>query len=498
MRGGGRHKDKKSKSEKKQTTNPERPEQKRDGESRSDERPEMITMEEALRRLEENEGYQQIIECASEGSEGEVEQKVQNYLAHIQKVSWMNKEQFEHLESGIWQAVEARRKGRDEEQEERRQAQQGQEQSKQGKQVRFGEEQQLGKKGVENAGEPEVMGRTTEVRTGRGSTGLVRGRDERCWADETNRKGNGGKGEHEGKGGGFGHKGKHPETRERGGRVRMAPNMGAGGSHLQATSDTGKEEKEKKETRVLSWADCNDEEAKENEEEVKEEKETGQREITDERPPGLEEVESEPKTKEEEKHGRVESEQETQEEENRAQEAREEERRAQEAREKEARAQEEQAREERKAQEEREEEREIEAQEGHEEAKEVTTQEKCVEAKKETNSMYEESDVSNRHMAWWRNAWWIRMDSGPHMRTARGRRRIWRSARRAAEQARDNDGVGETQSFAEEAEGETGIRKKCEQGTTGRKESNTLHVVFHSANAATPTAAAATAAMRLQ
>ena len=227
MRGGGKHKDKKSKSEKKQTTNPERPEQKRDGESRSDEGPEMIPMEEALRRLEENERYQQIIECASEGSEGEVQQKVQN-LAHIQKVSWMNKEQFEHLESGAWQAVEARRKGRDEEQEQRRQAEQGQEQSKQGKQVRFGEEQQLGKTEAENAGEPEVMGRTTEVRTGRGSAGLVRGGDERCRADETSRKGkgkgNGGKGEHEGKGGGFGHKGREEE------RVRMAPNMGAGGS----------------------------------------------------------------------------------------------------------------------------------------------------------------------------------------------------------------------------------------------------------------------------
>ena len=31
------------------------------------------------------------------------------------------------------------------------------------------------KTGAENAGEPEVMGRTTEVRTGRGSAGLVRG-----------------------------------------------------------------------------------------------------------------------------------------------------------------------------------------------------------------------------------------------------------------------------------------------------------------------------------
>ena len=43
----------------------------------------------------------------------------------------------------------------------------------------------------------------------------------------------------------------------------------------------------------------------------------------------------------------------------------------------------------------------------------VTTQEKCVEAKKETNSMHEESDVSKRHMTWWKNAWWIRMDGGP-------------------------------------------------------------------------------------
>ena len=133
---------------------------------------------------------------------------------------------------------------------------------------------------------------------------------------------------------------------------------------------------------------------------------------------------------------------------------------------------------------------------GHEGKEEMTTQGECVEDKRETNSMQEEHDVSNRHMTWWRNAWLIRMDSGPHMRTARGRRRIWRAARRAAEQARDNDGVGETQSFAEEAEGKTGRRKKREQGTTERKESNTLHVVFHFTDATTP--AAATAAMRLQ
>ena len=174
MRGGGRHKDKKSKSEKKQTTNPERLEQKRDEEPRSDEGPKMIPMEEVLRQLEESEEYQKKIEYVSEGSEGEVQQKVQDFLACMQ-VSWMIKEQYELLESGVWRAVEARRKRWGEEQEERRQAQQGQEQSKQGKQVRFDEEEELEKTGAENAGEPEVMGRTTEVRTGRGSTGLVRG-----------------------------------------------------------------------------------------------------------------------------------------------------------------------------------------------------------------------------------------------------------------------------------------------------------------------------------
>ena len=93
MRGGGRHKDKRSKSEKKQATNPERPEQKCDEESKSDEGPDMMHMEEALRRLEENEGYQKIIEFVSEGSEEEVQQKVQDYVAGIPKLSWMSKGQ---------------------------------------------------------------------------------------------------------------------------------------------------------------------------------------------------------------------------------------------------------------------------------------------------------------------------------------------------------------------------------------------------------------------
>ena len=177
MRGGGRHKDKKSKTEKKQTTNSERPEQKFDAESKSDEGPEMMPMEEALRRPEGNEGYQKIIEFVSEGSEKEVQQKVQDYVAGIQKLSWMSKEQFEHLEGGVWRAVEARRKGREDEQGQRRQAKQGQnarqDPSKQGKQVRFGDEEQFEETRAESTDEQKATDGLAEVRTGRGNAGLV-------------------------------------------------------------------------------------------------------------------------------------------------------------------------------------------------------------------------------------------------------------------------------------------------------------------------------------
>ena len=87
------------------------------------------------------------------------------------------------------------------------------------------------------------------------------------------------------------------------------------------------------------------------------------------------------------------------EEEMRAEEAQEQ-RRAQEA-------QEQRTREERegkaKAQEERREEvRKVQAQEGHEGKEEMTTQGECVEEKKETNSVQEEHDMSNRHVTWWK------------------------------------------------------------------------------------------------
>ena len=125
----------------------------------------------------------------------------------------------------------------------------------------------------------------------------------------------------------------------------------------------------------------------------------------------------------------------------------------------------------------------VKAQEGH--GGEVKAQE---EQGEDSNSLQEESHVSNRHMTWWHNAWWARVNNGPHLRTARDRRRVWRAATRAAQEVRDT---------GKDAGGE---REKREQGKTERTESNTLHVVFHFPTATTeiPTAAAAAAAVRLQ
>ena len=93
---------------------------------------------------------------------------------------------------------------------------------------------------------------------------------------------------------------------------------------------------------------------------------------------------------------------------------------------------------ERKAQEERRE-REVEAQEGHDGEQEMVTQEKCVGAKE--GSAMQENDVLNRHMTWWRDVWCACMDNIEHLRTVRGRRRVWRVATRALRETRETESV---------------------------------------------------------
>ena len=214
MRGGGKHKDKKSKAEKKQAASAKTPEQKSTDEEESDRK------EAIIRMWEENEAIRKLMDVIPEGSDVEMEQALQSHRTAGREVLGWDQGQADMMECGFRWTVEARRKGRRQQEEEQiRQGRQGQhpgqEESKQDKQVDLGDEEQAR---AESTDEPEVMGRTIEVRTGRGSTGLVRGGDERCRTDETSKgkgKGNGGKGEHEGKGGGFGHSGKQQEMRER-------------------------------------------------------------------------------------------------------------------------------------------------------------------------------------------------------------------------------------------------------------------------------------------
>ena len=110
--------------------------------------------------------------------------------------------------------------------------------------------------------------------------------------------------------------------------------------------------------------------------------------------------------------------------------------------------------------------------------------------------------MSNRHMTWWQNAWWVRVDNRPHMRSAKGRRRTWRAARQAVEQVLDGNWVGETRWEERKRlkKGESG-----EQGQNRKSNEATLHLILHVSqqNATATTAAAAgtaaaVAATRLQ
>ena len=348
LRGGGKHKDKRSKADTKQGMEESGKKDQQVG-SMSDKCQEMTKDQKdaLIQTIERNEGYRRLITTISEAEDWEY--KIQRFGKQLQEKSEIGEERAKVMEWRMRWAVEARKRRRDEEQ--------GQSMG------------QVEDNKAESTDELKMMSRSEEVRTGRGSACLVQRTDEKCLTNEICRKGkgkgNGGKGEH-GRKGGEGNKGtmhvenlvmdedqenmrattseenheedvrkllemvekeemelemmQQEEMEHEEQRGRVAINMGAGGSHTQATSDP---RKKKKETRVLRWADCNDEEGKENEEEVEEEKEAGQRETTEERPPGLEEVESKQEAKKEQEAERKQKQE--QEQERRAQKAREEE-----------------------------------------------------------------------------------------------------------------------------------------------------------------------------
>ena len=140
------------------------------------------------------------MEFWSKGNEDKARQKMEDCISIRQGLLEVDNERANIWKCGMRWAVEPRRKERGEEQEQRRQEEQEQRRQQeqgqtaareQGKQVRFNQEEQLEEKKTEGTDEPEVTGRLAEMRTGRGSAGLVRGREDRCQTDETSRKGKG-------------------------------------------------------------------------------------------------------------------------------------------------------------------------------------------------------------------------------------------------------------------------------------------------------------------
>ena len=112
MRGGGRHKDKKSKVEKKQGMKQEP--RKNDGPAILESEKEAV-----IRMLEETE-YRKIVDDVSGGSDVDMEWKMRHWASKLRE-----RPGADILECGLRWAVEARRKGRDKQEEQRRQAKQG-------------------------------------------------------------------------------------------------------------------------------------------------------------------------------------------------------------------------------------------------------------------------------------------------------------------------------------------------------------------------------------
>ena len=95
---------------------------------------------------------------------------------------------------------------------------------------------------------------------------------------------------------------------------------------------------------------------------------------------------------------------------------------------------------------------------------------------KDVNSVHDECHVSNRHMTWWHNAWWIRVDNGPHNAQRQGT-----AQNLASSQASGRTGprrkLGRRDPGGRKRETEKG--RKGEAGQNRKTNEATLHLIFH-------------------
>ena len=178
MRGGGKHKDKKSQKERKQVARPNRLQPESEEEPKDNKGPatqdtvvRMIEESEENRKMmvqlvEKNEESRKVIESMSEGSDAEMEQKLQEYQTACCEVLGWDQGQEEMMGCGFRWAVEARRKGRGTEREQTT----GQDQ---GKKVRFRNEELSEEMRAPYTDEQDAMSGLEEVRTGRGRQSVL-------------------------------------------------------------------------------------------------------------------------------------------------------------------------------------------------------------------------------------------------------------------------------------------------------------------------------------
>ena len=222
LRGGGRHKDKKNKVEKKQVAilrRSESPqaqlEQKDEEESKCDEG--QAISEEAVQQVLERGldvlGGTEALERLSEGSDDEVDKKMELFLVAFKKSCRLPPVLVEELEKLAKSEVTTRRAAM--------KSQTAEDEIKNEEEAekvpRKAKEEQTEKVREQRTDVQDATSGLDEARTGRGSTGLVRGGGESRQTDETRGKGkgkgNGGKGEHGNKGG-LGSKGTNEASRE--------------------------------------------------------------------------------------------------------------------------------------------------------------------------------------------------------------------------------------------------------------------------------------------
>ena len=139
LRGGGRHKDKRSMTETKRNVDENGKKDQQVG-SMSDKCQEMTKDQKdaLIQTIERNEGYRKLITTISEAENWEHE--IQCFRKQLQEQSGIEEERAKVMEWGMRWAVEARRRRRDEEQR-------------------------------QSTDEPEMMSESAEVRTSKGSVG---------------------------------------------------------------------------------------------------------------------------------------------------------------------------------------------------------------------------------------------------------------------------------------------------------------------------------------